>query len=162
MQLVKVLLDTSVLVASCLTSHPAFQAARAWLLAMQRGELAVVVSAHTLLEAYSVLTRLPDRQRVGAAEAYRILRQNLLDAPACTVAALTSDQYASLLERISHAGVVGGVVYDAAIVAVAVSARADAIVTLNTRDFVRVAGADGIRVVSADEPPASLGLSSTS
>jgi len=55
----KVLADTSVLVAAHLPAHTAFPVASSWLNRAKLGAFELVVSAHTLAETYSVLTRLP-------------------------------------------------------------------------------------------------------
>jgi len=55
----KVLADTSVLVATHLPTHAGFSAAGAWMNRAKQGALDLVVSAHSLAETYSVLTRLP-------------------------------------------------------------------------------------------------------
>jgi predicted nucleic acid-binding protein len=57
--LVKVLFDTSVLIAALVVSHPQHAACFPRLKAAQSKQIQGFISTHTLAEAYSVLTRLP-------------------------------------------------------------------------------------------------------
>ena len=59
-----VLFDTSVLVAAVLRQHPAHPEAAAWLQAVKSEERSGVVAAHSIVELYSVLTRLPLHPRI--------------------------------------------------------------------------------------------------
>ena len=62
----KVLFDTSVLVASLVAKHPHHQRAMAVIERVLKGSDSAVVAAHALVETYSVLTRLPVTPRIGA------------------------------------------------------------------------------------------------
>lgn len=55
----KVLFDTSVLVAAMVESHPGHRRALPWLQGAKSGRVTFLVTAHTLAELYAVLTRLP-------------------------------------------------------------------------------------------------------
>ena len=55
----KVLLDTSVLVAAMIEAHPAHERALSWLQRAKGKEITAAVACHTLAELYAVLTRLP-------------------------------------------------------------------------------------------------------
>lgn len=94
--------DTSVLVPALVSWHEAHDESREAL----RGVGAV--GAHVLLEAYSVLTRLPGSQRLDAALAARALAAldwEVVDLPGAA--------RVSLIERFADAGVSGGAVHDA-------------------------------------------------
>lgn len=132
----KVLVDTSVFVASMIASHQFHQQARQWIDTIRKGHAEAVVSAHSLAETYSVLTRIPPPQRLSAAVAWRLIKQDLLDI--AEVLALTSQEYQALIARLAQAQIVGGAVYDAVIAEIALKAQVDHIVTLNPRDFRRV------------------------
>ena len=94
------------------------------------------VAAHTLLETYSVLTRLPAPCRLQPAQALQILTENLADAPTMSLA---SQDYWQLLHACATNQWAGGVVYDAILVAVAKANGISLILTHNDRDFLRLA-----------------------
>ena len=132
----KVLVDTSVFVASMIASHQSHPQARQWIDSIRNGSVAAVVSAHSLAETYSVLTRIPPPQRLSAAVAWRLIKQDILEIT--EVLALTSQEYQDLIARLAQSQIVGGAVYDAVIADVALKSQVDHIVTLNPRDFRRV------------------------
>lgn len=132
----KVLLDTSVLVAGTLKLHADHQRARPWLLKAKKGEVEAIVAAHALAEAYAVLTRLPRPLRVSPAMAGQLIEHNVLNF--IEVIALTSADYRDLIQHLARVGIAGGATYDAVIACVAAQAQVDHIVTFNARDFRRV------------------------
>jgi predicted nucleic acid-binding protein len=112
--------DTSVVVAGFASWHQGHRAAGAVLARKPR------VPAHVLVEAYSVLTRLPSPHRAPADLVAAFLAQRFREAPLT----LPARAHLALLEKASLAGVIGGSVYDALIAATARHASA----TLLTRD----------------------------
>ena len=62
----KVLFDTSVLVAAFEVSHPRHTACLPWLQQVQEEKIDGYLSTHTFAELYSVLTRLPVRPPIFA------------------------------------------------------------------------------------------------
>jgi predicted nucleic acid-binding protein len=56
-----------------------------------------------------------------------------------TAVALTLAEYLATIQRLSEAGLSGGIVYDALLLACARKCKADAIYTLNERHFTRLA-----------------------
>ena len=74
----KVLFDTSVLVAAHVPSHAEYSSARLWLERAKQGAFEFVVAAHTLMETYAVLTRLPLKPRIMPATAFQFLETNVL------------------------------------------------------------------------------------
>jgi predicted nucleic acid-binding protein len=132
----KVLLDTSVLVAGTLRLHADYQRARPWLLKASKGEVQAIIAAHALAEAYAVLTRLPRPLRASPAVAWQLIERNVLNST--EIIALTSADYRDLIEHLAQTGIAGGATYDAVIACVAAQAQVDHIVTFNVRDFRRV------------------------
>jgi predicted nucleic acid-binding protein len=94
--------DTSLLVAALADWHPAHDLARD---ALRRRVTSV--PAHTLLECYSVLTRLPGEHRVSAAIAGQLLDQLQLRPLECP-----AGRQRVLVQRLAAAGIGGGAVYD--------------------------------------------------
>lgn len=94
--------DTSVAVAAVAGWHEAHEASAAAIADGAR------LPAHCLVEAYSVLTRLPAPHRFAPAVARAVLRASFPGEPL----ALGSEAHAALLDRLSAAGVSGGAAYD--------------------------------------------------
>ena len=124
--------DTSVVVAALASWHEGHAPASA---AVAGG---VRLPAHALLEAFSVLTRLPPPHRFEARAARDLLRGTFSDAPLT----LDAREHPALLDRLVEVGLSGGASYDALIGATASRHGA----TLLTRDSraVRVYAALGI------------------
>lgn len=132
----KVLLDTSVLVAALVDSHTHHERALPWLESVRHQQTEAVISAHTLAELYSVLSTLPVRPRISPADAYQLIADNVIGV--MEVMALTVDDYYDLLAQITQQNIAGGAVYDGVIACAAAKAQVDHIVTFNARDFRRV------------------------
>jgi predicted nucleic acid-binding protein len=62
---IKVLFDTSVLVASILVNHEQHSACIPWLTRVKRGEIQGFVGTHTLAELYSILSAFPAKPRLS-------------------------------------------------------------------------------------------------
>jgi len=131
--------DSNCIIAVVLRGHQHHQRAAAEIdLRLNRGE-SLHLAAHSLIEAYSVLTRLPVTVRLDAEAAWRALNDNFVSQG--QVWALSAAEYADLLARTVSAGIVGGSIYDAVIAACAEKAQVDAMLTFNERHFVRFASA---------------------
>ena len=132
----KVLLDTSVLVAAMVEAHPAHEKALTWLQRARHNEVTAFVASHTLAELYAVLTRLPVRPPISPATAWQLIQENVLSS--FEVVSLAGDDYRAVLDHLSREGITGGSTYDALIAYTASKAMVDHLVTLNERDFRRV------------------------
>lgn len=138
--------DTSVLVAAVLDGHESHEAAfRALDAAL--AEPPVIVAQHSLLESYSVLTRLPSPHRLAPEAALELLRRTLEGR--ATIASLPGDRPWALLGRLAGDGIAGGATYDAVIVESCLRAGAERIVTANFRQFQRIAPAE-LEVIDPD------------
>jgi predicted nucleic acid-binding protein len=73
----RVLLDSSTLIAAMLPDHVHHSVAHAWLSQAKAGAFQFVVSGHSIAEVYSVLTRLPRTPRISPAEAWQLLCDNV-------------------------------------------------------------------------------------
>lgn len=93
-----------------------------------------MLAAHSLAEAYSVLTRLPEPHRIRPEDALAVLEANWADT---RLVALSGSEYRSLLRRCRDSGIGGGAVYDALIGACARKGRAASLVTWDTANFER-------------------------
>lgn len=146
----KVLLDTSVLVAGLVRAHPRHAQCRPWLTKMQAEDLHLVLAAHSLAELHAVLTTLPVKPRISPRTALRLAQENQLRPPPegkAEVVTLSVDDYLTVLESAAHSALAGGIIYDALISRAAQKTQVDQLVTLNPDHFRRVwpAGADRVR-----------------
>lgn len=132
----KVLLDTSVLVAAMVEAHPDHERALPWLQRAKRGELAAIVVSHMLAELYSILTTLPVQPRISPSTAWHLIQENILSS--LEVVALSKNDYQAVLEHLSETGIIGGATYDALIAYAASKAAVTQLVTFNEKDSRRV------------------------
>ncbi len=124
--------DTSVLIAGFATWHEGHESA---VRALNRG---VRLIAHTAVETYSVLTRLPPPHRVApvAIHAY------LTDVTSSDYLTLDARSHRGLLDDLTEHDVTGGATYDALVGLTAKAAGA----TLLTRDLRAVRIYERLRV----------------
>ncbi|MEW6348081.1 MAG: PIN domain-containing protein [Thermodesulfobacteriota bacterium] len=140
----KVLLDTSLLVAAMVEAHPAHQRALPWLQGVKDGTHKGFVAAHSIAELYAVLTTLPVQPRIPPVVASRLIQRNVITV--CDVVALSQEDYAAMPAHVSASRIVGGTIYDALILYAAIKTHVDRVVTLNEKDFRRVFPHFGDRV----------------
>ena len=100
----------------------------------------MVVAGHCLIEAYSVLTRLPAPHRISPTDANTVLQTNFGKSNKTIV--LGASGYRSLLEFAASTGISGGRVYDALIAASARQAKVETLITFNASHFEGLAGED--------------------
>ncbi|MBM3181229.1 MAG: type II toxin-antitoxin system VapC family toxin [Chloroflexi bacterium] len=132
----KILLDTSILVAAMVEAHPFHEQGLIWLKRVTNGADEGVIAAHSLAELYSILTTLPVQPRISPDEARRLIQHNVIQK--FDVITLTSQDYTEVIELLAEIGIIGGATYDALILRAAAIAKVDLVVTLNERDFRRV------------------------
>ena len=142
----KVLFDTSVMVAALVPAHEHHARCFPWLARSGRDGFRSHVAAHSLTELFSVLTELPLRPRISPAAAMRLIDENVLQRS--RVVALDAAEFADLLRDVARLGLSGGVIHDAVIARAARKARVDTLLTLNVADF-RRAWPEGHAVISA-------------
>jgi predicted nucleic acid-binding protein len=114
--------DTSVVVPAVLDWHDAHDVAAAAIVEVVR------LPAHVLVEAYSVLTRLPHGLALAPADASALVCE-AFPGPALV---LDAAAHRALLEALAQAGVRGGAVYDALVGWTAAHASAE-LLTLDAR-----------------------------
>jgi predicted nucleic acid-binding protein len=144
---VKVLYDTSVLIAALLVEHTSHALAFPLLELARQGEFQGYLSTHSLAELYSAMTRLPQPLRVFPAEAVAILVdliEYLEPVP------LVAEDYQEAIARMANLQLTGGGVFDAAIAQAALKASVDRLLTLNPRDFIRLGNEIAVLVEVAE------------
>jgi predicted nucleic acid-binding protein len=89
-------------------------------------------AAHSLVEVYSTLTRMPGRHRISSEQAMLFIdsiRERL------SAVALDGEECADALKAAAALGIVGGGIYDAMIAHCALKAKADVIYSWNRRHY---------------------------
>ena len=127
--------DTSVVVAAVHANHPLHLASARWFdAAVDIHD--VVVAHHSILEAYSVLTRLPAPYRVSPSEAEIVLRETVENNT--RIAPFAAETMWRVTSRIVAVPAAGGAAYDAFIIRLLGEAGAEVIATYNVDDFRRL------------------------
>jgi predicted nucleic acid-binding protein len=130
-------LDTSCLVPLLSTWHENHVATyAAYESRIRRGEHAVI-SAHALLECFSVLTRLPAPMRIPPSEVSARLMQNF--RASADLVGIGPEAHWDLIAGLSARSIGGGRVYDALIATSTLAAGASVLLTWNVKDFLAVA-----------------------
>lgn len=142
----RLLFDTSVLVAGFVASHPKHHAALRWLQRAHAKEISVIISSHTLAECFAVLTRLPLSPKISPDTASYLLRENV--EKIAEIVTLSVKDYQMVLKRMTELGLSGGIIYDAITVQAAHKAKANKILTLNSKDFIRLSPEDDSWILS--------------
>jgi predicted nucleic acid-binding protein len=127
------LADTNCIVAAVRSRHMHHSAATSELTRRLNEGQVMLVAAHSPVEAYSVLSRLPPPERVSPADALSTIQQSVIDR--AEIVALDANSYVAFLRQASERSVAGGRIYDAVIAACAVHAGADTVLTFNERHF---------------------------
>jgi predicted nucleic acid-binding protein len=130
-------LDTSVIIAGLLSWHERHEPAAAAIEQALDAPDRPVLPLPCLLEAYSVMTRLPAPHRISPTDARDLLTGSFQGT--VRVVGMSAREVWPLLESFPGAGVTGGATYDAQILACALKAGAERILTFNHRDFARFA-----------------------
>lgn len=95
----RVLLDTSLLVAAMVEVHPLHSSALPWLQRVKAGTHTGFVAAHSIAELYSILTTLPVQPRITPVIARRLIHNNVINM--CNVVSLSKDDYATIVDHLS-------------------------------------------------------------
>jgi len=137
-------LDASVIVAGLLSSHEHHGPAAAELAALLAGPGGVILPLQALVEAYSVMTRLPSPHRLSVKDALTILERSLRQRT--TIVGLDGEEAWELIEDLSQRQIAGATSYDGLIAACARKGGAQRILTFNRAHFERLAGT-GLEIV---------------
>jgi len=132
----KILFDTSVLVAAFVIAHPRHISCLPWLQKVKKKEIEGIFCVHSLIETYSILTKLPLSPRISPALALNLIKENILEN--FKLVTYGKEDYINLLEDLSSGNIAGGASYDGLILSAAKKVTVDKILTLNVKDFIRV------------------------
>jgi len=128
------LLDTNCLVAVVCSWHGHHEATRREIERRYAAGEKLVLAAHSLAEAFSVLTRLPEPHRLSPEDAFALIEANWGET---RLTWLTGSDYRATLRHCVESSIGGGAVYDALIAACARKARVATLVTWNVEGFER-------------------------
>lgn len=133
--MIKVLFDTSVLIASILVNHEQHSACIPWLTRVKRGEIQGFIGTHTLAELYAILSAFPAKPRLSPQLVQQLIKENL---DAFEIISLTIDDYQAVIDLMVTLNLSGGAIYDALIAQASLKAEVDHLLTLNLKHFVRL------------------------
>lgn len=134
----KVLFDTSVLVAALVKSHPRHGGAFSWYLKGRRGELKMVVATHGLAETYASLTTYPSRPRISPQSATVLIRESIVRV--AEIVPLSGQDYLTAMTEVASLGRCGGSIYDALHVIAARKSDSDIVLSFNRKHFEPLVG----------------------
>ncbi len=133
----RILVDTSVLVAAVVQKHICHEPAFAVLRRVQDAKDQGLVAGHSLAEMYAVLTKLPAPFRHTPEQALLSIEENVLKY--FQIPALTGSAYAALIREAALTGIQGVTIYDAILLKTASKAQPDRVYTFDVKHFRAVA-----------------------
>jgi predicted nucleic acid-binding protein len=142
--MLKILFDSSVLIAAFVESHPKHKSALSFLMKAKNKEFELFVSSHTILEIYSVLTGAPFQPKISPIIAKQLIENNIKKI-AKTIY-LADEDYFRIVENMINSNFSGELIYDAIIVECGLKAKVDEILTVNSKDFLRLTNKISIKV----------------
>ena len=128
-----VFLDTNVVVASVSELHEHHERSFPILQRVQNKHDEGYVSAHSLLELYAVLTKLPGSMRHSPEQALLSIEENVVKY--FTTVSLQGEDYPALVRRAGLGGLQGGTIFDALLLMAAEKVELDRIYTFNRKHF---------------------------
>lgn len=146
----KLLFDTSVLVAALHAGHEHHARAKPWLAAVDRSSLDGLITTHAIAETWATLSRLPIAPRLTPAQAFQVVAR--LDQ-AFSVVALDLDLYRGAIDRCAGRGFSSGSVFDALHLVAAEREKVDSLLTFNQRDFERLTVSSSPEILVPPESP---------
>ncbi len=139
------LVDTSVLVAASIDTHPHFEASQLVIKKLSNQSRKPLVATHCLAEFFATLTSLPLDEPVTPRQAQELVRQNILRR--FEVVPLEQEQYEKAMNRVAERSMKSGAIFDALILQAAIKRKATNVITWDLRHFAKLAGGD-IHVVA--------------
>jgi predicted nucleic acid-binding protein len=127
---VKFFFDTSVLLPSFFVDHEHHEASLRAFLKADKAQ--GCCAGHSLAELYATATRLPGKLRLSGDQVLLFL-ENIYER--LSIVTLTAEEYRTAMRDAAAAGIAGGTIYDALLLACAVKAEAELIYTWNVKHF---------------------------
>ena len=139
----KVLFDTSVIVAASLPQHPRHVPCFTQLQAAKAEKVQGYLSTPSLAEIYSVLTRMPSEPRMLPQDVRLLIDYQLQYLEAVS---LEPVNYRAAIAQMSELNLPGGGIFDALIAQAALKVGVDRLLTLNPKHFTRLSEAIALLV----------------
>lgn len=133
--MLKILFDTSALVAAILVKHPHHSYCWSYLEKVKTGEITGLIATHTLAELFSVLSSFPSQPRLSPQITQQLIKENIKEFQ---IIVLTESDYYQVIEKMVNLGFTGGAIYDGLIAHCALKMKVDKILTLNSKHFIRL------------------------
>lgn len=130
-----VLFDTSVVVAASLPQHPNHNSCFVQIQAAKAAQIKGYLSAHSLAELYSVLTRMPSQPRISPYDAKRLIESHL---QYLETVVLDQADYQAAIAQMTALNLPGGGIFDELIAQAALKVSAERLLTLNPKHFTRL------------------------
>lgn len=153
----KLFFDTSVIIAGLCEPHPHFLQAISWLKLAFEKKVSAFISTHCVAECFSGLSRLPLATSIMPSTAEQIIQESVL--PHFEIVALSATDYKRAIKRVVLRSISGAVVYDSLHLQAALKKKADALVTINQKDFIRLIDPHEMKLINPLETSPS-GLTS--
>lgn len=145
----KYLFDPPVLIAGVIQSHPLHESCYPWLVASQKKKFEGYLSAQAIVEIYSILTKIPIRPVLAPEFVKTFVLTEILDD--FQIVDLSTKDYHLALTRAAKLNRRGASVYDCLQVQAALKKNCDAMVTLNSQEFLRLALDDNLEIFNPQE-----------
>jgi predicted nucleic acid-binding protein len=136
----RIALDSSYLIALLCDWHARHHRTLGSYQHWRDGNAQIVLPVHTILECYSVLTRIPAPHRLSPDVARQVIEESF--ARTALVVGVKAGGVWGRIENLARLGIGGGQVYDALIAWCAVDAGATVLLTWKVRHFTAIAPAD--------------------
>jgi len=127
----KVLFDTSILVAAFVKTHPKHFECFSWIKKTMTEKIEACISVHTLLEFYSAVTKILKINKLDSNSTLKIVKKNIY--PHLNLVTYTENDYKNILVKISELHITGGACYDFLITYAAFKQKVDFLLTLNKK-----------------------------
>lgn len=132
----KVLFDTSILVAALVARMPQHEQALFHLQQAVAGRYTFLVAAPSLIELYAVLTHLPMRPQITPDMARQLIRSNV--SAVAEVVPLETKDYQVVFDRMADLGLSGNIMYDGLVTRAAEKAGVDRLITARASEMLKI------------------------
>lgn len=136
MEGLKILFDSSVLVAGMVSRHPAHDACWLFLEKALAREFVMLVTAPTLEKTHSALTSMAMSPRITAALATRLIKENV--EAVARIVPVQPEDYSAAAQVVAQFDAPGQAIHRAVLVSCAERLEADRLVTLHPHDYLRL------------------------
>jgi len=132
----RILFDSSVLVAGMVGRHPAHEACWLYLEKALDREFEMLVLTPTLAETHAALTSLPLSPRITPALAARLIKENVESV--AQIVPVTAEDYRAAALTVAELDAPGRAIHRSVFIACAERIPADRLVTLHPHDYLRL------------------------